>query len=74
MRRCFGAVVFRGIIVPNPKRRHSKSRKNKRRAHDALGTVALTDCPRCGQRTLPHAVCDNCGHYKGLAVIEKEGA
>ncbi|MFH1550304.1 MAG: 50S ribosomal protein L32 [Planctomycetota bacterium] len=60
--------------MPNPKRRHSKSRKNKRRAHDALGAPILSDCPRCGQRKLPHTVCENCGYYRGESIIEKEGA
>ena len=33
--------------MPNPKRRHSKARRDKRRAHDALTPPALSDCPNC---------------------------
>jgi len=33
--------------MPNPKRRHSKMRKNKRRAHDHLFAPALAKCPNC---------------------------
>jgi large subunit ribosomal protein L32 len=55
-----------------PKRRHSKARKNKRRAHDALTAPSLSVCKRCNQATLPHRVCGNCGHYAGRQVIEIE--
>jgi large subunit ribosomal protein L32 len=49
--------------MPNPKRRHSKARRDRRRAHDALDTPARSECPRCRQPKLPHRVCPNCGYY-----------
>jgi large subunit ribosomal protein L32 len=55
--------------MPNPKRRHSKARKHKRRAHDALPTVGLSVCPNCHEKKLPHRVCPHCGHYKGREVV-----
>ena len=58
--------------MPNPKRRHSKSRSRKRRAHDALETVSLTACPNCGSKKLPHRVCPSCGYYHGRIVMQKE--
>ena len=59
---------------PQPKRKHSKGRRDRRRAHDALQSANLTACPNCGQMRLPHTVCPNCGQYKGREVvaIEKE--
>ncbi len=60
--------------MPNPKRRHSKSRTRKRRSHDALGTPSLSVCPRCHQKKLPHRICESCGYYNGVSIIEKEGA
>jgi large subunit ribosomal protein L32 len=57
--------------MPNPKRRHSKSRGRKRRAHDALKLTNLTACPNCTQMRLPHRVCANCGFYAGRTVIAK---
>ena len=33
--------------MPNPKRRHSKTRTAKRRTHDALKPVATSECPQC---------------------------
>ena len=56
--------------MPNPKRRHTKTRRDKRRTHDRLTTPSLSTCPQCQQPKLPHRVCMNCGHYKGVEVIE----
>ena len=33
--------------MANPKRRHSKARTRKRRAHDALPRVGVSICPNC---------------------------
>jgi len=61
--------------MPNPKRRHSKARTSKRRAHDALTPTGLSECPSCHEPKLPHRVCRKCGTYKGRDVIEvKEAA
>ncbi len=51
--------------MPNPKRRHSKTRTAKRRTHDALKPVGTSTCPQCQEAKLPHAVCGNCGYYRG---------
>jgi large subunit ribosomal protein L32 len=56
--------------MPNPKRRHSHARKNKRRAHDHLHTLSLSECPNCHEKKLPHRACPVCGHYKGREVID----
>ena len=54
--------------MANPKRRHSKARTSKRRAHDALKPGALGECPQCHEPKPPHQVCLQCGHYKGRQV------
>jgi large subunit ribosomal protein L32 len=56
--------------MANPKRRHSHSRKMKRRAHDAIEVPSLSLCSNCGSPKLPHRVCPECGYYKGRQVIE----
>ena len=56
--------------MANPKRRHSKARKNKRRAHDALPQTSLSVCPNCHERKLPHRVCPQCGYYRGREVVQ----
>jgi large subunit ribosomal protein L32 len=60
--------------MPNPKRRHSKTRTAKRRTHDALKPVAVGTCPQCHESKLPHQVCPHCGYYKGRQVREVEEA
>ncbi|MBI4168356.1 MAG: 50S ribosomal protein L32 [Acidobacteria bacterium] len=56
--------------MPNPKRRHSRARRDKRRAHDSLTRQSLSRCPNCHEDKLPHRVCPHCGCYKGREVIE----
>jgi large subunit ribosomal protein L32 len=58
--------------MPNPKRRHSKARKNSRRAHDFLTPLSTSECPQCHERKLPHQACPRCGYYKGREVIDTQ--
>ena len=58
--------------MPNPKRRHSRSRTGKRRAHDHLTAKAASICPQCSAATVPHRVCKSCGYYRGREVIETD--
>jgi large subunit ribosomal protein L32 len=58
--------------MPNPKRRHSTSRQNKRRANWKLSAPKLVICPQCKQPKLPHFLCDNCGYYNGVEIIDVE--
>jgi len=54
-----------------PKRKHSKSRKNKRRSNVwKLAVPGFCKCTQCGELKLPHRVCPNCGYYKGREVIK----
>jgi len=53
-----------------PKKKISKGRRDRRRAHDALKPLHLVPCPQCHMPRLPHRVCPSCGHYKGVKVIE----
>ncbi|MEW6731741.1 MAG: 50S ribosomal protein L32 [Acidobacteriota bacterium] len=57
--------------MPNPKRRHSKSRRNKRRAHDAITAPLLMACPQCKEMKEPHRVCPKCGYYAAAPRQEK---
>ncbi len=58
--------------MANPKRRHSKSRRGKRRAHDALEAPSLSRCSNCGEAVLPHRACPSCGYYRGRQVVPVE--
>jgi large subunit ribosomal protein L32 len=57
-------------MPPHPKRKLSKGRRDRRRAHDALEAANLVACSSCGAMILPHTVCPQCGFYKGREVIE----
>jgi len=57
-------------MTPHPKRKHSKGRRDRRRAHDALSTANLVTCSNCGNKRLPHVVCSNCGYFKGREVVQ----
>ena len=47
----------------------SKSRRNNRRAHDALVAANPNECPSCGELKRPHHVCPSCGTYADREVI-----
>jgi large subunit ribosomal protein L32 len=57
-------------MPPLPKRKLSKGRRDRRRAHDALSRVSLIVCPQCRRPRLPHHVCPSCGSYRGREVVE----
>lgn len=56
--------------MPTPKRRHTKSKRDRRRSHHALKAKNLSSCPKCGEPVLPHRLCFNCGSYKGREAID----
>ncbi|ADK85755.1 ribosomal protein L32 [Desulfarculus baarsii DSM 2075] len=53
-----------------PKKRQSTTRRDKRRAHDAITLPNTIPCPQCGEAKLPHRVCPSCGTYKGRQLLE----
>ena len=48
-----------------PKRKTSKTRRDKRRTHDALTAPQVGTCSKCGEPKLPHHLCEKCGTYAG---------
>ncbi|RLC14156.1 MAG: 50S ribosomal protein L32 [Deltaproteobacteria bacterium] len=55
-----------------PKRKTSKSKRDKRRTHQKITAPSVTECHQCGEIKLPHHVCHSCGSYKGRTVLEVE--
>ena len=70
-----------------PKRKTSKARKRKRRTHQSLSAANIPKsqktrapgsrsgkffCSNCNQPKAPHAVCPNCGYYRGQPLVEVE--
>jgi large subunit ribosomal protein L32 len=58
--------------MPNPKRKTSKARRDRRRAHHALDQPGISVCPNCKETKLAHRVCPHCGHYRGKQVMVVE--
>jgi large subunit ribosomal protein L32 len=55
-----------------PKRKTSKTRRDKRRTHDKATPVSVVLCPSCKEPKQPHMVCPKCGMYKGKKYLEVE--
>lgn len=55
---------------PLPKRKHSRGRRDRRRAHDGLVLKQLLRCENCGAFHLAHHVCGTCGYYNGTVVMQ----
>jgi large subunit ribosomal protein L32 len=55
-----------------PKRKTSKSRRDKRRTHKKAGAPAMSLCPQCREYKPPHRVCPSCGFYAGREVLPVE--
>lgn len=53
-----------------PQRRTSRTVRDSRRAHIKLKTPGLSVCTNCRALILPHRVCNQCGYYKGIAVVD----
>lgn len=56
--------------MANPKRKISKSRRDKRRTHWKLEAPNLSECPQCHQPKQSHRVCPHCGYYNGRMVYQ----
>ena len=53
-----------------PKKRHSRQRKGKRRASIKLQVPGFAVCPNCKTTVYPHTVCKKCGFYNGKQVVK----
>jgi large subunit ribosomal protein L32 len=55
-----------------PQRKTSRSRRGKRRSHNALRIPNLSICPQCTEPKLPHRICPQCGTYRGKVFTEEK--
>ena len=51
-----------------PKKKTSKSRRDKRRATHRLEAPRVNTCPQCGRPKQPHRMCPNCKTYAGREI------
>ncbi|HJZ23474.1 MAG TPA: 50S ribosomal protein L32 [Candidatus Babeliales bacterium] len=56
--------------MPVPKRKLSKSRRDKRSANKGIMMHGFGTCSNCTKPVLPHSACLECGFYKGEKVLE----
>ncbi|HCQ71338.1 MAG: 50S ribosomal protein L32 [Alphaproteobacteria bacterium] len=56
-----------------PKRKTTKSKRNMRRAHDALTTTNWVEDSHTGEPTRRHHIDLKTGMYKGKQIIEGRG-
>ena len=59
--------------MPHPKRRHSATRRDKRRTHDKLSLPSLTTCQATGQFHITHNShwYEGKMYYRGRVLIDK---
>ena len=55
--------------MPVPKRKRSRSRRDKRFANKGIKVKAFTECKNCQAPLACHQVCPSCGFYKGVKVM-----
>ena len=55
--------------MPNPKRKMSKSRRDKRRTHYKAVAPSLSTCSNCNEMKLAHRACPSCGYYNERSVF-----
>ncbi len=56
-------------MPPLPKKKHSTSRKKRRRSHISASVPNLVPCPQCRSPRPSHQACPVCGTYRGRDVL-----
>ena len=58
--------------MAHPKRKISKTRRDKRRTHYKATSATISTCSNCSATVQYHRVCEECGTYRGKQAIEKQ--
>lgn len=56
--------------MPVPKRKRSRSRRDKRFANKGVTVRSISTCTNCSTAVSSHTACLSCGFYKGRKVLE----
>ncbi len=56
-------------VMPVPKRKRSRPRRDKRFANWGLKVKAIARCKQCEEPMPAHQVCKACGFYKGVKIL-----
>ena len=65
--------VRRLAVLAVPKKKTSRSKRDKRRTHDKLKAINIVECPQCHSKKIAHRVCLSCGYYNNREVISEKG-
>ena len=65
LRRPARTVRYAAAPMAVPKKKTSKSRRDRRRAQHGVEAAQTTACSTCHSPKLPHRVCPVCGTYRG---------
>lgn len=57
--------------MAHPKRKISKTRRDKRRTHYKLEAPSISKCSNCGEIKRPHVACASCGYYNGRVIMRQ---
>jgi len=57
--------------VPKHKVAKTKSRMRKANSYYKMDAPAVSICPNCGARKMPHRVCQECGYYNDKQIITR---
>ena len=57
-------------MPPLPKKKHSRSRTRRSRAHMGKTRIQLSKCPACPTFVRPHHACPKCGIYKDNYYVD----
>jgi len=63
-----GDAGYTPALMAVPKKKTSKSRRDKRRAQHKIEAPRLSLCPVCHQPKRSHRVCPNCKTYRGREI------
>lgn len=55
--------------MPVPKRKRSRSRRDKRFANKGMKKRSVAECANCKEPLMTHQACTSCGFYKGQKVL-----
>jgi large subunit ribosomal protein L32 len=53
-----------------PKKKMSRSRTRRRKAHWKVARPTVARCSQCNSAHVPHRACPTCGTYNGREVTE----
>ncbi|MCH7516914.1 MAG: 50S ribosomal protein L32 [Bacteroidetes bacterium] len=59
--------------MAHPKRKISKSRRDKRRTHYKATAPAMGTCSNCGELKLTHRADPSCGYYNERSMFIPKG-